>query len=152
MPLFVGWKHFIALNRSKLEKLICRRSQTLKLYISKNSLNQSIQRLVKAWLCKCSSPWSSVFFLKSSRHWRLPGFSSANLLLRYQNRRVMRMMKRPMAVRIPSTSGETETQKVKLFGIFEYQQCTVQNDCFSFNLMLMILLLIVVLKTKTNYW
>lgn len=73
----------------------------------------------KPWALKhryvnADPPCSSVFFLKSSRHWRLPGFSSASLLLRYQKRRVMRMMKRPMAVRNPSTSGETETQKLKL--------------------------------------
>lgn len=73
------------------------------------------------------SPCSSAFFLKSSRHWRLPGFSSASLLLRYQNRRAMRMMKSPMAVRNPSTSGETEKQKfkLKLFPIFSFNISTL---------------------------
>lgn len=71
-------------------------------------------------LVNAGSPCSAAFFLKSSRHWRFPVFSIAKLLLRYQNRRVMRIMKSPMAVRNPSTSGETEIQKLywKLFVIF----------------------------------
>lgn len=57
------------------------------------------------------SPGNAAFFLKPSRHWRLAGFPRANLLFRYQNSSVMRTMKSPMAVRKPSTSGDTATRK-----------------------------------------
>lgn len=73
------------------------------------------------------SPGSSVFFLNSSRHCRFPGFSRTSLLLRNQKRKVMRMMKSPMAVRKPRTSGETgPEQRQETFREIHAEMLTVQ--------------------------